>query len=117
MKTGRVYDIVETIINGNKKPTVKIDAEHEFTINNSKNSAILIKALSEDKKLDDLERIDKIIEAALGEEALKYIDSLDLAMTNYNTIINVIMAAISDMSLEEMEKVAEEQNKKFRKGK
>ena len=107
----RVYDIVEKITNGNKKPTIKIDADHEYTINNSKNTAVLIKVLSEDKKIEDFERIDKIIQAALGKEALDYINSLELLMPQYNIIVNVIMAAISDMSLEEMDELAKKNSK------
>jgi hypothetical protein len=111
----RVYDIVDKITNGNKKPTVKIDADHEYTINNSKNTGVVIKALSEDQKTEDFERMDKIIQAALGKEALDYINSLELAMSNYNTIVNVIMAAISDMSLEEMEEFSKKNSKTPRK--
>jgi len=111
----RVYDIVDKITNGNAKPTIKIDADHEYTINNSKNTGVVIKALSEDKQAEDFERMDKIIQAALGKEALDYINSLELAMPNYNTIVNVIMAAISDISLEEMEELAKKEAKKFRK--
>lgn len=97
----RVYDIVEKL--RNKKPTVKVDNEHEFTINTSKNTAIFIKSVTEDDKEDEFKKIDMIIESALGEEAFNYIESLDLEMAAYNTIVNVIMAAISDKDLEEIE--------------
>lgn len=111
----RVYDIVDKITNGNVKPTVKIDAEHEFKINNSKNAAVAIKAYSEDKKLDDFERFDKIVIVALGKEAFDYIESLELKMPAYTIIINVIMAAISDMTLEEIEEFSKEKTKIPRK--
>lgn len=111
----RAYDIAEKIKNSNQKPTVKIDDEHEFEINTSKNTAIFIKAVSEDKKIDDFERMDTIVESGLGKKALDYINSKDYPMNVTNTIINVIMAAISDMTLEEMEEMAKKEAKKFRK--
>ncbi len=111
----KVYDIVERLKEGNKKPTVKIDEDHVYEISNSKNSALFIKGITEDKKIDDMERLDKIVEAGLGKEAKNYINSLELSMPAYNTIVNVIMAAISDMTLEEIEEIGEKEIKKFRK--
>lgn len=108
----RVYDIINKL--KNTKPTVKIDEEHEFNINTSKNTAIFIKSLAEDEKMDEFKKIDSIMESALGKEAFDYIESLDLEMPAYNTIINVIMAAISDKDLEEMEEL---QNRNPRKRK
>ncbi|OSA92557.1 UNVERIFIED_ORG: hypothetical protein B2H93_14455 [Clostridium botulinum] len=107
----RVYNIVDRVTNGIEKPTLKIDEEHEFKINNSFPVTIAIKAYSEDKELDDMDRIKKIIGTALDKEANEYIESLELPTPLYTTIINVIMAAISDMSLEEMENMS---NKKPR---
>ena len=57
--------------------------------------------------MDDFEKIDKIIEAGIGKEALEYIDSLDLPIASYVVIVNVIMAAINDVSLEEIEEIEE----------
>lgn len=113
----RVYDIIEKIKNGNEKPTVMIDEKHVYTINTSKNTALLVKAISEDDKIDDFEKIDNIIETGLGKEALKYINSLNLPTAAYGTIVNVVMAAIGDMSLEEVEEEAKRASKEFRKRK
>lgn len=99
----RVYDLVDKIKNSGKKPTVKLDEEHEFTINNSFPAAIAIKAYAEDNQLDDMDRIKKIIGTAFNNEAVKYIEKLELPMPIYIDLINVVMAAISDMSLEEIE--------------
>lgn len=109
----KVYDIMSRLTN--EKPVIKIDNEHIYTVNNSKNQAIFIKQLSEDTKLDDLEKMDKITEAALGKEALEYINSLGLSVKSHGTVINAIMAAISDQSLEEVENDIESDNKKFKK--
>lgn len=110
---GKVYDIMDRLTN--EKPTVKIDPEHEFVINNSKNKAILITELSKDTKLNDIERMDKVIEAALGKDALDYINSLELSIKSTATIINTIMAGISEEDLETIEKEAEKRKKEFRK--
>ena len=117
MPMGKVYDIMSRLTNN--KPKVIIDKDHEYEVSNSKNQAIFIKQLSEDEKLDDFERMDKIIEAGLGKEALNYINSLNLSLVGTGTIINAIMAALNDMDLEEIEELAEEERKKsrFRKGK
>lgn len=119
----RAYDIAEKLKNGSKKPTVKIDETHIYEINTSKNVGIFLKGLTEDSKMDDFEKIDKIIEAGIGKEALEYIDSLDLPIASYVVIVNVIMAAINDVSLEEIEEIEEmevestNKNNNFRKKK
>lgn len=111
----RVYDIVEKIKSGNERPKLKIDEEHSFEINTSKNTAIFIQAMAKDENLDEMERMDKIVESALGKEALDYINSLGLSINVYATIITAINAAIGDISLEEAEKLAKDTQKKFRK--
>ena len=116
----RAYDIAEKLKNGSKKPTVKIDETHTYEINTSKNVGIYLKGLVEDSKMDEFEKIDNIIEAGVGKEALEYINSLDLPMSAYVTIVNVIMAAINDISLEEIEEMDKEprnNNNNFRKKK
>lgn len=109
----KVYDIMSRLTN--ERPVIKIDEEHEYTVQNSKNTAIFIKQLSEDPKLEDFERMDAIVEAAIGKEALDYINSLKLPTKAWGTIINAIMAAIAELDLEEVEEAAEEQMKKIKK--
>lgn len=113
MAMGKVYDIISKLTNN--KPIIRLAEDKEFEVNNSKNSAILIKQITEDPKIDDIERMDKIIEAGLGKEALDYINSLDLSMNAYGAIINSIMAALNDMDLEEVEKLSEAEMKKIKK--
>lgn len=109
----QIYNIMDRLTND--KPVIRIDKDHEYKVNNSKNQAIFIKQLSEDAKIDDFERMDKIIEASLGKEAIDYINTLDLSVKAYSTVINAIMAAISEISLEEVEKVAEQEMKNLKK--
>lgn len=111
----RVYDIISRLENGNQKPVVKIDADHEFKINNSKAAAFRIMALSNDGEKEEKEKLEGIIKIGLGEDAFNYIESLDLSMPNYNLIISAIMAAIGDVDLEEVEEEAKKAKKKPRK--
>ena len=111
----RVYDIISRLENGNQKPVVKIDAEHEFKINNSKAAAFRIMALSEDDSIKEDERLEGIVKVGLGEEAFNYIESIDLSMPSYTLIINAIMAAIGDVDLEEIEEESKKGRKKPRK--
>ena len=87
----RVYDIISRLENGNQKPVVKIDAEHEFKINNSKAAAFRIMALSNDENIKEKERLEGVIIIGLGKDAFEYIESLDLSMPNYNLIISAII--------------------------
>ena len=105
----RIYDIINRLENGNQKPKIRIDSEHEFTINNSKAAAL--KIMAESKKNNEEKTMDNIVKIALGKEAFDYIEGLDLSMPAYNTIVNTIMAAIADVELEEIEEEAEKQKK------
>lgn len=111
----RVYDIISRLENGNQKPVVKIDAEHEFKINNSKAAAFKIMALSDDENIKEKERLEGVIIIGLGKDAFEYIESLDLSMSNYNLIISAIMAAIGDVEIEEIEEESKKAKKKPRK--
>lgn len=111
----RVYDIISRLENGNQKPVVKIDADHQFKINNSKAAAFRIIALSEDENIKEDERLEGIIKIGLGKEPFEYIESLELSMSSYALIINAIMAAIGDVDLEEVEEEAKKAKKKPRK--
>lgn len=110
---GRVYDITSKLTN--ERPKIKI-YDKEYEINDSKNTAIAIRQLALNTTLDDLSRMDKITELALGKEALEYVNSLDLSVTCYSNVINAISAGISDLDLEDVENtVKENRKKKFRK--
>lgn len=111
----RIYDIISRLENGNQKPVVKVDADHEFKINNSKAAAFKVMAIAEDENIKDDKRLEDIVKVALGKEAFDYIEKLELSMPSYNTIVNVIMAAIADVELEEVEGEAKKARKSPRK--
>lgn len=107
----RFYDISERMKSGKEKPKIKIDEEHEYKINTGKSAVLFIQGISEDKKLNEVEKLEKIMLTALGKEATDYINEQDLPMPMIITIANVIMAAIEDVELEEVEKLSREEAK------
>ncbi|MGU8530036.1 hypothetical protein ACV3P9_15590 [Clostridium perfringens] len=98
---------------------VKIDENHEYKINNSKNNAIYIQSLvkNKDKKENDIEVLEKIVKASLPKEAFEYIESLDLSLEAYSVIVNAIMAGISNLELDEIEELNEKEAKRFQESK
>lgn len=119
----KLYDVADRLKSANERPKIKIDDDHIYDINISKNVGIFLKAVVDDSEIDEDEKIDKIIEAGLGKEALEYIKSLNDTFSSkaYSTIVNVIIAAIGDMSLEALEEMEEKElnnnNNNFRKKK
>lgn len=112
----RQYDIAKKLMERNQKPTVSIDEEHVYKINNTAPAAMMIEALQSDKTLGEFEMLDQIITISLGKEAADYIKEQELTMPAYTTIVNVIMAALADTSLEEVEEMTQE-NRFQEKGK
>lgn len=115
----KVYNIMDKLVN--VKPIVQIDKDHEYKINNTKNNAVYIQSLvkknkqdkEKNEEVDEIKLIEKIIKASLGKEAFDYIESLDLSMEGYNTIVNAIMAGISNTELEEIEEMGKKEMERF----
>lgn len=96
----RAYDIVSRMNHIKEKSTIKIDDDHIYNINTSKSAVLYIRAIHEDKEKEDFELLDDVIKVALGQEALDYINSLDLPMEGLVLIMNVIFAAVEGVELE-----------------
>lgn len=113
----KVYNIMNKLTN--EKPVLKIDEDHEYKINNSKNNAIYIQSLvkNKDNQENDIEVLDKIIKASLPNEAFEYIESLDLSLDAYSVIVNAIMAGISNLELDEIEELNQKEIDRFQKKK
>ncbi|CAJ1611099.1 hypothetical protein [Clostridium perfringens] len=113
----KVYNIMNKLTN--EKPVLKIDEDHEYKINNSKNNAIYIQSLvkNKDKQGNDIEVLDKIVKASLPKEAFEYIESLDLSLDAYSVIVNAIMAGISNLELDEIEELNQKEMERFQKEK
>lgn len=106
-----VIDLSKRLDNSDK-PRIKIDAEHSFEVRNNKNVVILLDEISKDEKIEvfakDGDKTDKIIETALGEDALKYLKTLDISANGWNIIVEAIIAAVNEIEFEEVEKSAKE---------
>lgn len=113
----KVYNIMNKLVC--EKTIVKIDENHEYKINNSKNNAIYVQSLvkNKDKKENDIEVLEKIVKASLPKEAFEYIESLDLSLEAYSVIVNAIMAGISNLELDEIEELNEKEAKRFQESK
>lgn len=107
---GRRYNIINKIASAKERAEIEIDADHVFRINDSFAAAMMIKAVMEDKKLDEEKKIEKVLGTSFKPDDIKYIKSLDLKLPGYVAIVNAIMAAIADEDLEEIEKKVEEKN-------
>ncbi|WP_115716768.1 hypothetical protein [Amedibacterium intestinale] len=114
---GRVYDVINRLKARNERPCVILDEEHKYPINTSKTNVLMImgyirKKEKENKQNDDPEddvkMSDKLIEMALGKEALDYINSQDMTMVAVSDIVQVIVAAISDTEVKFDEEVTDE---------
>lgn len=111
----RKYDIIARLKTKNEKPFVQIDEEHCYNINTSKTNvmAIMLKYEEYEKKPDteSFGLIDEVIRMALGEQALEYINSMDLTMAATSDIVSAIMAGISDVDIEEIDKQEKKRKK------
>lgn len=87
----------------NQKPKIKLADGKEYKINNSKNTMLLINQEMQINK-NELEAMDKAVKLALGEEAFKEIESMELSFADYKVLFIGIMAGVSDQSYEDVEK-------------
>nr|DAH68549.1 MAG TPA: hypothetical protein [Caudoviricetes sp.] len=108
----KFYDIAERMRTGNEKPTVSLDENHVYKINTSKSAVLMIHGISGDEKINDVEKMDKIILTSLGKEAADYINEQDYTLPVIVTIVNTVMAAVADVTLEEIEEMSKEEAKK-----
>ena len=73
-----------------------------FKVDDRKNTVLKIQEIV--NKDSGITGMDKAIELALGKEALKKINEMDLTMSAYQNIFIGMMAAISSQTFEEAEK-------------
>ena len=76
--------------------------ENVFKVDDKKNTVLKIQEIL--NKDSSYEGMDKALKIALGEEAVKKINEMDLSMTAYQNIFIGMMAAISSQKYEEAEK-------------
>lgn len=101
----RKYDIIERLKAKNERPILRLDEDHQYTMNTS-----IVNALMVQKKSEELENSDNpqkvlygIYKMCLGKEAADYINEQDYTMEASYMIINVIMAAFTGKEYEDEE--------------
>lgn len=107
-----IYNIIDRMKEANKKPIITIDEEHNFTVNSSVPAVLKIQEISKKQKdngeeYNEVDGVYDIIAVALGKEAVEYIKSQEYTFVALTLIVEAIMAAINNSTLEEVE----EQNK------
>ena len=95
-----VFDISSKL--GNEKPRIKIAEGKEYEVNNGADTFIIIEEKFK-KEEGSVKALYEIIETVLGEQALKDIKEMKLTVAELNVVITGILAAISEISYEEME--------------
>lgn len=76
--------------------------ENVFKVDDRMSTVIKIQDLTNEKS--DLKTMYKALELALGKEAMKKIDEMDLGLAAFQNLFIGMMAAISAKKFEEMEK-------------
>lgn len=101
------YNIIDRMKEANKKPVISIDNEHDFTVNSSVPAVLKIQDISkkqkDNEKYSEVDGVYDIIAVALGKEAVEYIKSQDYTFAALTLIVEAIMAAINNSTLEELE--------------
>lgn len=82
---------------------IKITEGKEYTIDNSADNFILVQEKLKDHEFS-MEIAYEIIEMLMGKDALKEIKDMKLTVQGLETVIIGVMAAINEISYEEMEK-------------
>lgn len=105
------YDIIDRMKEANKKPEIQLDEEHTFKVNSSTSAVLMIQSIAKKQKdnenYSEIDGVYDIIAVALGKEAVEYIKSQEYTFAALTIIVEAIMAAINNSTLEEVE----EQNK------
>lgn len=72
-------------------------------VNDGKNTVFEIMSIWDNDDINEIEKLEKTLKLALGNDAKKKIDALDLSLEGYKTIAMAVMATISGQELEEFE--------------
>lgn len=79
----------------NDRPKIKLSDDLIFEVDDRKNTLLKIDQKMNGEDVDSVSAIDDILEALLGEKALKEINKLDLSFGATQTIMTAAMAAVT----------------------
>lgn len=102
----RIIDtgITKEILTGDNCPQLKI-GDKLYTVDNRQSTFDKI------QKLDDKSEASQIFELALGKEASKEIENMDLPVENFSYLIFCVMGAITGEEPEKLQERAKSQSK------
>nr|DAL98418.1 MAG TPA: hypothetical protein [Caudoviricetes sp.] len=87
----------------NERPQLKLSEDKVYDIDDRKNTIIVLNQKMQDTDMNDLNAIDDMLKAVLGEQAAKEIDEMNLPISGYQAILIAIMAAITGEEYETAE--------------
>lgn len=108
----RIIDtgITKEILNGDNHPQLKI-GDKCYTVDDREITFEKIQEVQQDTGLKENERTTKIFELALGKEATKEIQEMELSVSNFIHLTYCIMGAITGEDPNELQKMAKDQRK------
>lgn len=96
------YDIVARLQAKNERPFIKISEDLVVEVDNSKTTALKFMAIERDDKLNEIEKLDKLMVVAVGKKSFEKIEKLNLTFPAYNVLFEAVSAAFSGEDLEEV---------------
>lgn len=82
---------------------IKLTEDKEYTVDNSAETFVIVQDKLKDKEFS-IEIMYEVIEILMGKDALKEIKDMKLSVNGIESVIIGLMAAINEISYEEMEK-------------
>lgn len=93
----KVYDAKEKILTGDNFPTILFN-DKTYTVDNRISTYNKIQKAMQEGKNDGI-----LVELALGKDAAKEIEKLDLSVPSYKSLIMYISAAMEEIEVSEVE--------------
>lgn len=97
----KIYDISGKLQNEPK--FIFIDEKHQYKVDDRKNTVLKAMQII-DSGNNTVKEMDELLKIVLGAEAAKEIDKMEVSFDGYLTIIKTVMSAISNVSMEEIDK-------------
>ncbi len=82
---------------------IKLTEDKEYEVDNSAETFVIVQDKLKDKEFS-IEVMNEVIEILMGKDALKDIKDMKLSVKGIESVIIGLMAAINEISYEEMEK-------------
>ena len=82
---------------------IKLTEDKEYTVDNSAETFVIVQDKLKDKEFS-IEVMYEVIEILMGKDALKEIKDMKLSVNGIESVIIGLMAAINEISYEEIEK-------------